>query len=360
MSSDSESEDEFKDLNAFDSLHEEELTDGARALMKQRLSLLRDAFVRKNGVGLKLPSASDRLKRGRGKLKRFIDMPLDVFLEIASSIEPLDLIHLSRLNKEFHATFMSQSARFVWTRVLESVPGLPGCPPDMTEPQYASLIFEQQCSACNSVRASKVYFTLRVRFCSACSGGNVRRGRYISPYPAWSFRESIWCLLPAHQSHCSNNEWNYYLVSEIDLVIEECLAFKDDNPARQKYMSDREAMTVAIMRHGVAVNRWYAKRQRDAVERKDELIKRRLDAIYDRLEGLGCQRRYFPISRYAKDPTPICWRHPMDNDTRTWFNLVEQPKELTDRSWKTLRPKLEKLYTNLKRANGKGVLRIYN
>ena len=60
-------------------------------------------------------------------------------------------------------------------------------------------------------------------------------------------------------------------------------------------------------------------------------------------------------------------------DNQTWFNLIEQPKELTDRSlyfpfhlqtisvvtiffdlnpgWKTLHPKLEALYTNFKERN---------
>ncbi|KAF8238007.1 hypothetical protein L208DRAFT_1504691 [Tricholoma matsutake] len=40
-----------------------------------------------------------------------MDMPMDVFLKIASSLEPLDLIYLSRMNKEFHAIFMSHSTR---------------------------------------------------------------------------------------------------------------------------------------------------------------------------------------------------------------------------------------------------------
>jgi hypothetical protein len=31
-------------------------------------------------------------------------------------------------------------------------------------------------------------------------------------------------------------------------VVEECIALKDDIPALQKYMSDREVMTTAIMR----------------------------------------------------------------------------------------------------------------
>ena len=31
-------------------------------------------------------------------------------------------------------------------------------------------------------------------------------------------------------------------------MIEECIALKDDIPALEKYMSDREAMTIAVMR----------------------------------------------------------------------------------------------------------------
>jgi hypothetical protein len=44
-----------------------------------------------------------------------------------------------------------------------------------------------------------------------------------------------------------NDEWDVYLVSEVNLVVEECIPLKDDIPARQKYMSDREVMTIAIM-----------------------------------------------------------------------------------------------------------------
>ena len=40
---------------------------------------------------------------------------------------------------------MSRSARFVWTKAIQNVEGLPQCPPDMTEPQYSSLLFEQLC-----------------------------------------------------------------------------------------------------------------------------------------------------------------------------------------------------------------------
>lgn len=97
------------------------------------------------------------------------------YYQVASSLEPLDLIYLSRVNKEFRATFMSRSARFVWTRVLESVPGLPSCPPDMTEPQYVSLIFEQLCSVVvyfNNLRRFHLLmlYVIGMRKCSGLKG----------------------------------------------------------------------------------------------------------------------------------------------------------------------------------------------
>lgn len=61
------------------------------------------------------------------------------------------------------------ATRFVWTRVLESVLGLPGCPPDMTEPQYASLVFEPFNGCVRRVKASELQ-----GFISLCVYGFVR------------------------------------------------------------------------------------------------------------------------------------------------------------------------------------------
>ena len=129
---------------------------------------------------------------------------------------------------------MSRSARFVWTKAIEGIEGLPQCPPDLTEPQYSSLLFEQLCcvmgfalykvlqlirdfrQACESVRASKVYVSLRLRFCSACSTAkcsgfplrmspsntpvsilSLKRGRNIHPYPSWPFAQNIFLFIPS-------------------------------------------------------------------------------------------------------------------------------------------------------------------
>jgi len=40
---------------------------------------------------------------------------------------------------------MTHDARFAWTYALSNVEGLPSCPSDLSEPQYASLAFDQHC-----------------------------------------------------------------------------------------------------------------------------------------------------------------------------------------------------------------------
>src|ERR1700733_1988290 len=89
---------------------------------------------------------------------------------------------------------------------------------------------------------------------------SIRRGRNAHPYPSWPFKESIYYLLPCKEKYVvfgtlrsvdnsrRNNEWDNYLVSEIALVIEECCALKDDVPALQRYMHDRQIMATALMR----------------------------------------------------------------------------------------------------------------
>jgi hypothetical protein len=45
----------------------------------------------------------------------------------------------------------------------------------------------------------------------------------------------------------ANNQQNEYLVSELQLVVEDCRALQNDIPALQKHMRDRQIMTTAIM-----------------------------------------------------------------------------------------------------------------
>ena len=60
-------------------------------------------------------------------------------------LEPLDMLTLARLSKEFRGLFMSLSSLSIWRRVLKETPDLPPCPQELCEPQYASLMFDKHC-----------------------------------------------------------------------------------------------------------------------------------------------------------------------------------------------------------------------
>jgi hypothetical protein len=104
----------------------------------------------------------------RGKLGMIAEMPLDVLYEVGSSshpfcmnaagfifivqvfsfLTPRDLIRMSWTNKEFRQILTSRSTRNIWKAALESVDGLPPCPPHMNEIEYSTLLFHVACYVC--------------------------------------------------------------------------------------------------------------------------------------------------------------------------------------------------------------------
>ncbi|KAI1782842.1 hypothetical protein LXA43DRAFT_1187368 [Ganoderma leucocontextum] len=106
----------------------------------------------------------------------FPNLPLDVFIEIASHAYPLDLLRLSRTSKQLRCLLMLRSSRPIWTTALGNAVELPPCPPDMCEPLYAALVFDHHCFACGANDAFWVDYALRVRMCKQCYKTNVVEG----------------------------------------------------------------------------------------------------------------------------------------------------------------------------------------
>lgn len=46
---------------------------------------------------------------------------------------------------------MNRTAQWIWQRARTNVKGLPDCPDDITEPQYAHLAFDPQCHVSRSL-----------------------------------------------------------------------------------------------------------------------------------------------------------------------------------------------------------------
>ncbi|KAF8067059.1 hypothetical protein FPV67DRAFT_1497742 [Lyophyllum atratum] len=257
----------------------ESLSESVKTMMVARYSHITKRVRDGSSVKAKVDHHSRPSKEICHLPSAFGSVPTDIFLEIGSALEPADLLSLSRVSKQFRAIFMSRNSRFVWAaafRRAEITLGLPvGCPPDMNEPQYASLIFDQLCSACNSVDASEVYFSLRLRFCLVCEKVNIRPGTSIS-HPPWMERGQIWKLLPAASypsrpmatSSQRNIKQHRYSVVEHAAVAHQYLDLRHDQGALGEYRANREVVATVLMQHGFLLTRWDDNRLTNIAEQR--------------------------------------------------------------------------------------------
>ena len=125
-------------------------------------------------------------KRGRrraGRLALIMSMPVDVFdivsfqfmlfsqhglrhsrlthQKIASHLGPIDLLRMSRASKTLRSFLLSKSSKSVWA-AAEAALGLPACPSDLSNPNYASLLFESFCTVSNFTRYVVICSSLKL------------------------------------------------------------------------------------------------------------------------------------------------------------------------------------------------------
>ncbi|CAE7217534.1 unnamed protein product [Rhizoctonia solani] len=124
-------------------------------------------ILRRNSI-LSKGKTHNRIK---GKLSGIFALPVELFMEIIQYLPLPDVLSLSRLNKLFHGILMTRSVATLnaWRAAANNVPGLPPCPEDLCEPQYATLIYSKHCTMCGAgvVRPMDPY--LNIRLCKDCT-----------------------------------------------------------------------------------------------------------------------------------------------------------------------------------------------
>ncbi|KAH6919143.1 hypothetical protein BKA70DRAFT_1394532, partial [Coprinopsis sp. MPI-PUGE-AT-0042] len=108
-----------------------------------------------------------RRRGNRGLLEKMTDLPMDLLFEVFGKLDPLDLLHLSRTTKALRDILMSRSSIAIWKECLRNS-GLPPCPDDMNEPQWADLAFGKHCQVCLRAVPQHLAWDARVRACSRC------------------------------------------------------------------------------------------------------------------------------------------------------------------------------------------------
>ncbi|KAH9854174.1 hypothetical protein C2E23DRAFT_86490 [Lenzites betulinus] len=83
-------------------------------------------------------------------------------------LHPRDLLNLARTTGSFRAFLMSRTSALYWKRARQSVEGLPDCPPHLSEPAYANLVFFPHCHNCLTGNIHTIIYEFSARYCRRC------------------------------------------------------------------------------------------------------------------------------------------------------------------------------------------------
>ncbi|KAJ8454411.1 hypothetical protein ONZ51_g13036 [Trametes cubensis] len=275
-----------------------------------------------------------------GRLADLMDMPMDIFLEIIVHLQPLDLLHLARASKHFRAMLMTSRSRYLWVAAFQNVaPGLPPCPPYISEPRYAAALFDQYCFACGVERSTNTEYSTTLRLCAPCHKTNFKCGEHLNISSKKLSPQFIETTLPSllvsavryvdmenyQDEFNAKSNWMYsiFYVPEVEAVLALCES-KQTTEQRMAFIRERREYVTKMQSHGLAVLRWLSKEYRSKRDSQKSAREERKATILRKLEALGYNHTDYP-----------------DNDA--WNKIVNQPRELTDRIWKVSRPKLEAL-----------------
>ncbi|GJJ16312.1 hypothetical protein Clacol_010609 [Clathrus columnatus] len=95
-----------------------------------------------------------------GVLAKLLEMPVDIFCEISTYLEPYDLLNLARSTRTLNGFLMSRESRPIWRMARTYYPGLPECPSDLSEPAYARLLFETDCCHNHEIPDPTLHYVL--------------------------------------------------------------------------------------------------------------------------------------------------------------------------------------------------------
>ncbi|KAF8512177.1 hypothetical protein JB92DRAFT_2929793 [Gautieria morchelliformis] len=280
-----------------------------------------------------------------GKLSKLLDMPVDIFCEITAHLEPLDVLRLARSTRDFNSMLMSRSSRPIWRAARAAYPDLPPCPPDLSEPAYARLLFEKDCHACLAPRTFKVDWVLRSRLCHRCRPNLIIRGNVLlKAYP--DLTEELLHCIP-----CRNNLWagsrrrrmeSFYggsveaLLARYRAAVPQGLPEDEAETRREEFIQRQKESVLLISEHAEKVNEWIENGRLSKMQQGDMAVNRRQAELHKRLMELGYEEADFPMS---SEPD--------------WYQIMNQPRDLTPQIWAKARPKLEACIQRAKEERAK-------
>ncbi|KEP45345.1 hypothetical protein V565_285140 [Rhizoctonia solani 123E] len=280
---------------------------------------------RRAAVNPEKAAVGKKVRGQQGCLAGLINMPIDIFVEIASHLMPIDILALSRSNKSFRNLLMNRSSLHIWHAVMKNVPGLPPCPAGLSEPSYLSLLFSKTCSMCGKAARVGPDKLLLVRLCASCRQANMRLIMINSD----AVRLKLKSVAIAPGNRRVGN--GYVLRDDLAQIQTEHqrMTRSGGKSALESWEKERKQAIAQRKQASQVLSNILGSYQRDEEQIAKDASNVRRSEIERRLGELG----------WTKEDIPFYWR---STHYRAYTALVNQPKPLTERSHFTtnIKPKL--------------------
>ncbi|KAG9040630.1 hypothetical protein FS837_000376 [Tulasnella sp. UAMH 9824] len=278
------------------------------------------------------PGANELITRrnGRGgKLRDLMNVPVDIFIEVCCYLHPYDLRRLALTSKRLRDLLMTKKAKHIWKAAIASIPDLPECPTDLSEPQYVFLLYASECytvpmnKRCTSRGTTTDWFH-RVRFCTACYAKKMATD-YLSfrkKTRRLGLNTAFLSLIPSWlDSSLGYEHGAVYYIEAIEKAGREYETLSKEQA--EEYLSRLKDMRSYQYTTATDMLRWkdrqIASRAHDIAREKNA----RFESIKLKLLELGWNEKDFPI-----------W-------DREFRDLVFKDQKLTAKIWQNIQPELE-------------------
>ncbi|KAI9568846.1 hypothetical protein HD554DRAFT_678596 [Boletus coccyginus] len=262
-------------------------------------------------------------KRLRAKPGQLCQLNLDVLFLIAEYIHPTDLLSLARTCKSLRELLMDKSSTFVWKTARSQVKSLPDCPADLTEPEYANLIFYARCHGCGKYTIT-ILCRVRRRYCPGC---RIRGLRILSSCNEIIRKNTVL----AAENILAKKEYS----TRVDR--DQAASFMHEyrqSPDKKQFTSDKQQQCSAILQHAKKCETFQKRRDLLRKNAQKKRQRERADEIFHRLNEHGYQRE---INHFGYHLIEESWR----SDFRT-------SKPLTDKEWDKKWPEWAKIMNNFR------------
>ncbi|ESK89205.1 hypothetical protein Moror_5212 [Moniliophthora roreri MCA 2997] len=242
-------------------------------------------------------------KRRGGKLSLLPNMPLDILFSVFSFLPPKALLALTRVNHLFRDTLLSKNSVSIWINMRKyyNVPE----PLDLSEPQWARLLFDSShCQVCG-VSGATIDFILQRRICRGCIRHNgVPMGKFKSEFP-FADPSVLQYVIPS-PGYGGHNPRMYYNRSDLQAIISD-LSWRHGS-AREIYIKKRLAYNKKLQDHATECERWLSKHAERTEHEAEAAIAARFEAVKKHLFDMGYSDRDAQVVKHiravAKD-TPL-------------------------------------------------------